>query len=93
MCGINVMGCYPFVPAYFAALCLEQVSASALLGIMYIGILLFMPLSAAVKYAVVLLVVLGAIRLIEWANESCPSFMAGILAGITTVILSFAGGL
>ena len=92
-CGISVMGCYPLVPAYFAALCLEQVSVPVLMGIMYIGMLLFMPLAVAVKYAVAILVVLGAIRLIEWANEGCPAFMAGILAGITTVILSFAGGL
>lgn len=93
MCGINVMGCYPFVPAYFAALYLEQVSVPVLMGIMYIGMLMFMPLAVAVKYVVALLVVLGAIRLIEWANGGCSAVMAGILAGLTTMILSFAGGL
>ncbi len=48
MCSLNVMGCYPLVPAYFAALYLEQVSAPMLLGMMYIGIFLFMPLTALV---------------------------------------------
>ena len=93
MCSFSVMGCYPLVPAYFAALYLEQVNAFLLLGIMYIGMFLFMPITAVVKYGVVLLVILGAIRLIEWANEGCPSFMAGIMAAMSTVILSFAGGL
>lgn len=93
MCSVSVMGCYPLVPAYFAALYLEQVSAPLLIGIMYIGMLLFMPITAAVKYGVALLVVWGAIRLIEWANEGCPAAMAATMAAITTVILSFAGGL
>lgn len=92
-CWVSVMGCYPLVPAYFAALCLEQVSVPVLMGIMYIGMLLFMPLAVAVKYAVAIAVILGAIRLIEWANEGCPAFMAGTMAGITTMIMSFAGGL
>lgn len=93
MCCVSVMGCYPLVPAYFTALYLEQVNGFLLLGIMYIGMFLFMPVTAVVKYAVTLLVILGAIRLIEWANEGCPSFMAGIMAAMSTVILSFAGGL
>lgn len=93
MCSLCVMGCYPLVPAYFAALYLEQVSAPLLLGIMYIGMFLFMPLTAAVKYAMALLVIWGAIRLIEWANEGCPAFMAAFMAAISTVIISFAGGL
>lgn len=93
VCSLGVMGCYPLVPAYFAALYLEQVNGIVLLGMMYIGMLMFMPITAVVKYAVVLLVIFGAIRLIEWANEGCPSYMAGIMAAISTIILSFAGGL
>lgn len=93
LCGVSVMGCYPLVPAYFAALYLEQVNTVLLLGMMYIGMLLFMPITAVVKYAITLLVIWGAVRLIEWANEGCPSYMAGVMAAISTVILSFAGGL
>lgn len=93
MCSVSVLGCYPLVPAYFAALYLEQVSAPLILGMMYIGIFLFMPLTAGVKYVVALLVIWGVIRLIEWANEGCPSYMAAFMAGISTMILSFAGGL
>lgn len=93
MCSVGVMGCYPLVPAYFAALYLERVSGPVLLGMMYIGMFVFMSTAAAVKYAVALVVVMGAIRLVEWANEGCPSYMAGSMAAIITMILSVAGGL
>lgn len=93
MCSVSIMGCYPLVPAYFAALYLEQVSGLVLLGVMAAGMLVFMPATAVAKYVAALIVIWGAIRLIEWANEGCPAFMAGIMAAISTVILSFAGGL
>jgi stage II sporulation protein E len=93
VCKIAIMGCYPLVPAYFAALYPENISGVLLMGMMYIGMLLFMPMTAAVKYGVALVVTAGAIRLLQWANESCPSYMAGMLAAITTVILSFGGSL
>lgn len=93
MCSVSVMGCYPLVPAYFAAVYLEHVNGWMLLGMMYIGMVIFMPITAGVKYAVVLLVIAGAIRLIEWANDGCPAFLAGILAMIATMVLSFAGSL
>lgn len=32
-------------------------------------------------------------KLIEWANEGCPAFLAGVMAGLTTLILSFCGSL
>ena len=38
---------------------------AVLLGMMYIGMFVFMPTAAAVKYAVALVVVMGAIRLVE----------------------------
>lgn len=93
VCGAGVMGCYPLVPAYFAALYLERVSGLLLMGFMYIGMIFFMPLTAAVKYGVVLLVIAGAIRLVEWVQEGCPAFLAGILAAVSTLILSFCGSL
>lgn len=93
MCMINVMECYPLVPAWFAALYLEDANVLLLTGLMYIGMIFFMPLTAAVKYAVVILVILAAIRLVEWANEGCPAVLAGILAALSTMILSFCGSL
>ena len=92
-CSIQMMGCYPLAPAYFAAAFLEGVNGVWLTAAMYIGMLYFMPLTATVKYAVALLVTAGAIKLVEWANEGCPAFLAAILTAITTMILSFCGGL
>ena len=92
-CSIQMMGCYPLAPAYFAAAFLEEINGVWLTVAMYIGMLYFMPLTATVKYAVALLVTAGAIKLVEWANEGCPAFLAAILTAITTMILSFCGGL
>lgn len=77
MCSVGVMGCYPLVPAYFAALYLERVSGPVLLGMMYIGMFVFMPTAAAVKYAVALVVVMGAIRLVEWGQRGMPLLYGG----------------
>ena len=91
-CSMQMMGCYPL-----ARRILRQhfggVSGVWLTAAMYIGMLYFMPLTATVKYAVALLVTAGAIKLVEWANEGCPAFLAAILTAITTMILSFCGGL
>lgn len=93
VCKIGVMGCYPVAPAYFTALYLENGNGLALLGIMYIGMFLFMPLTAMIKYMVILLVTALAVKLVEWANEGCPAMLAGGLAGITTIIISFCGSM
>ena len=77
VCKIGVMGCYPVAPAYFTALYLENGNGLALLGIMYIGMFLFMPLTAMIKYMVILLVTALAVKLVEWANEGCPAMLAG----------------
>lgn len=92
-CSLQMMGCYPFAPAYFAAAVLEEINSVWLTVCMYIAMLYFMPLTAAVKYAVATLVIIGAIKLVQWANGGCPAFLAGILSAITTMILSFCGGL
>lgn len=93
LCGVGVLGCYPLVPAYFAALYLERVSSVLLMGFLYIGMIIFMPMTAMVKYGVAMLVIAGVIKLIQWANEGCSAVMAGAVAAGTTVLLSFAGGL
>ena len=93
VCRAQIMGCYPLVPAYFTAAVLEDVNAVWLTAVMYLGMLSFMPLTAMVKYAVALVVITGAVKLVQWANEGCPSFLGGILSAVVTMILSFCGGL
>lgn len=48
-CGVQLLGCYPVVPAYFAAAVLEDVSVFYLTAAMYLGMLCFMPLVAMTK--------------------------------------------
>ena len=86
-CAVGMMECYPLVPAYFAALYLEEVSGAWLMFAMYIGMLYFMPLTAVVKYGVTLVIIAGAIKLVQWANEGCPAYLAGILAAIAVLTL------
>ena len=93
VCGVHMMDCYPWVPAYFAALYLEDVRGIWLTAAMYLGMLYFMPLTAMVKYAIALVVIASAVKLVQWANNGCPAFLAGILASIITMILSFSGAL
>lgn len=93
VCAAEVMGCYPIVPAYFAAVLLEDVNAVWLTGAMYIGMLYFMPLAAVIKYAVTILLIIGAVKLVQWANQGCPAYAAGALAAVSAMILSFCGGL
>jgi stage II sporulation protein E len=93
VCRVGILGCYPLIPAVFAALYIADMNRLVLGAVMYVGIFLSLTGSAAAKYAVSLIVITGAVRLVEWANERCPAFMAGVLAATTTVILSFAGSL
>ncbi len=93
LCGVQMMGCYPLVPAYFTALYLEDVKGIWLMTAMYMGMIYFMPVTAVVKYAIALLLIIGAIKLVQWANDGCPAFLAGALASLITMILSFCGGL
>lgn len=92
-CSATTMGCYPLVPAYFAALYLEEVNGLWLAAAMYIGMMYSMPLPVLVKYSVTIIVTAGAIRLVRWANDGCPAPLAGALTAVTTMIISFSGGL
>ena len=41
-CSLQMMGCYPFAPAYFAAAVLEEINSVWLTACMYIAMLYFM---------------------------------------------------
>ncbi len=68
MCSVGVMGVTLWCRRICGAVS-GAVSGPVLLGMMYIGMFVCMPTAAAVKYAVALVVVMGTIRLVEWANE------------------------
>ena len=41
MCQISWMGCFPLIPAFFTAVCLEDAARLALSAAMFVGIILF----------------------------------------------------
>lgn len=92
-CKINFAGCYPFIPAYFAAAYLEK-GGRALLGVcMFLGMAFMLPITVMTKYIMALLVVMVIIQLAEWANNGCFTFVAALGAGCATTLLSVFGGL
>lgn len=93
VCSVHIMECYPLVPAYFAALYMAGVKVGWILAATYLGMLFFMPFTAMVKYAVILLVTIGIVKLVEWATDSCPAYLVGMLTALTTMIVSFCGNL
>ncbi len=72
-CGVSVMGCYPLVPAYFTALYLEQVNGLCCLLYVHRNDSVYAA-DRSGKIRVTLIVMIGAVKLIEWANEGCPAF-------------------
>lgn len=93
LCGVHIMECFPFVPAYFAALYMAGIKMGWTLAATYVGMMLFMPFTAMVKYAVILIVTIGIVKLVEWATDSCPAYLVGMLTALTTMIVSFCGNL
>lgn len=93
LCKISIMGCYPFVPAYFAAVYLEE-SGRWLLSVgMLTGMVAFLPITVIAKYAMSLLVIGIAVRLSEWVDKRCYAYVAAIAASGGTLALSVFGGI
>ena len=89
-CGIGLMGCYPVLPAFFAACSTgENASAFVVLGSLA-GIVFFLPVKTMVKYLLVLIVFSIASRLYRLVNKGCGIWEAGFLAAATTIVMHFA---
>ena len=93
MCQISWMGCFPLIPAFFTAVCLEDAARGALSAAMFLGIVLFVPITAAVKYLLGMLIIWITIRLFEWAEGRCTVLCAAAAASIATFMLSMSGEL
>ena len=91
LCGaIGIMGCYPIVPAFFAACSTsENASVFVVLGSV-LGIVFFLPLGSMVKYLFVLVILSIATRLYRWMNRGCSVWESGILAALATLVMHFA---
>ena len=92
-CGIQMMECYPLVPAFFAAAYIEEVKLGWLFVATYAGMMLFMPTAAIVKYLVILFVTIGIVKIVQWATDGAPAYLVGMMTALATMIVSFCGSL
>ena len=92
LCKVSIMGCYPFVPAYFAGVYLEERARWLLPVGMLAGMAAFIPVTAIAKYAMSMLIVVMTVRLSEWVDKRCYTAAAAVAASGGTLALSVFGG-
>ncbi len=93
LCRISVMGCYPLVPAFFAAVYLEERGRWLLSVGMLTGMVAFLPITVIAKYAMALLIIGVAVRMSEWVDKRCSAVVAALAAAGGTLALSIFGGI
>lgn len=93
LCRISVMECYPLVPAFFAAVYLEERGRWLLTMGMLTGMVAFLPITVIVKYAMALLVIGVTVRMSEWVEKRCYVVVAAMAAAGGTLALSIFGGI
>lgn len=92
-CRVTFAGCYPLIPAYYAAGYLEGGARTLLTVMMFAGMAVMLPITDMVKYLMAMLVTMLVIRLAEWANKGCFTWVGAAAAGVSTTIISIFGGL
>ncbi len=92
MCKVTFAGCFPMIPAYFAAVYLEGTGRTLLTILMFVGMAVFLPMTEMVKYAMALITIVVVVRLAEWANKGCFTWVGALAAGGATSIISIFGG-
>lgn len=92
-CKISVMGCYPIVPAFFAAVYLEEQGRWLLSVGMLTGMVAFLPITVIAKYAMSILLIGIAVQLSEWIDKRCYTVVAALAASGGTLALSVFGGI
>lgn len=93
LCKVSWMGCFPLIPAYFTAVCLEDAARGMLALSMLIGIILFVPITAAVKYLMTMAVIFITVKMFEWVEGRCTVLCAASAASIATFMMSLSGEL
>lgn len=86
-----IMGCYPLVPAYVAAVSIEQQKNLWLYIGIAIGMARFMGLAAVVKYTFVLILSVLGIRFYLWANRKIGGWAAGVIAAVAVMAMNLSG--
>lgn len=86
-------GCYPLIPGFFAAAYMEGINRTLLLIFSIFGMALFIPVQAMAKYTMIILVTAVVIKLAEWANKNCRTYVGAFAAGASVFLLTIAGEL
>lgn len=88
---LPVAECYPLIPGIFGAMLLAEVNRTLLLIFTLFGMTLFIPVQAMAKYGMIILVTAIAVRLVEWANKSCRTWIGAAICAAASLILTAAG--
>lgn len=87
---IGVLGCYPLLPAFFALCSVEKKASIPVTIGSFVGAFLMMPVHTMMKYVFILLIIGCGARLFSWVNNNSNVVTVGIIATITTIVMSFA---
>lgn len=93
MCRFGAGGCYPLVPAYYAAALLRGEGRVLLGGVMFVGMAIALPVTQTVRYAIGMLVVWLVVKLCEWLDHKCLVVTAAVSSAIVTLSISICGDL
>jgi len=93
LCRVGILGCYPLIPSYFAAVYLEESGRNFLSIGMLVGLVAFLPVTAVAKYGMSMLFIVAVIRLSEWVDKRCFTAAAALAASGGTLALSVFGGI
>lgn len=93
LCRAGILGCYPLIPSYFAAVYLEESARSYLTVGMLAGLVAFLPVTAVAKYGMSMLFIVAVIRMSEWVDKHCFTVAAALAAAGGTFALSVFGGI
>lgn len=88
---VEFAGCFPLIPGFFTIVYMEEVNRTLLLIFSIFGMALFVPVQAMAKYTMVILVTAVAIKLVEWADKTCRTWVGAAAAGIGVFLIAMAG--
>lgn len=86
---IGWAGCFPVSIAYFTAVYTRHYAGLTLLPVMFLGMLFSMPMLAAAKYGLTMILVVVLLGLLDAENENYPGFMGSLIAGFGVVLMEF----
>lgn len=92
-CKLTFAGCYPLIPAYFAAGYLAGGGRMLLTVVMFAGMSVLLPITEMVKYLMIMFVSIAVIRFVEWANKRCFAWIGALAAGASAALIGIFGEL